>query len=64
MKKVFIFEIKKLLVPLAIYFGIMSILGFVIMLINYDLDWRDFSTLFGILHVIFNVWIGFYSIFL
>lgn len=48
MKKVFIFEIKKLLVPLAIYFGIMSILGFVIMLINYDLDWRDFSTLFGI----------------
>ena len=27
MKKVFIFEIKKLLVPLAIYFGVMTIIG-------------------------------------
>ncbi|MDE6408266.1 MAG: ABC-2 transporter permease [Anaeroplasmataceae bacterium] len=48
MKKVFIFEIKRLLIPLAVYLGIMIILGFAIMLTWYDLDWRNFTTLFGL----------------
>lgn len=47
MKKVFIFEIKKLLVPLAIYIGIMAILGCTIMLVSFNLSWESFSTLFG-----------------
>lgn len=47
MKKVFIFEIKKLLIPLAIYLGIMSIIGFTIMLTANSTYWTSFSFLYG-----------------
>lgn len=48
MKKIFIFEIKKLLVPLSIYFGIMTILGTTIMLVSNYLSWTSFMILFGV----------------
>ncbi|MDE5856203.1 MAG: ABC-2 transporter permease [Anaeroplasmataceae bacterium] len=48
MKKVFIFEIKKLLIPLAIYLGIMSIIGFTIMLTTYSVNWTNFTLLYGL----------------
>ncbi|MDE6656319.1 MAG: ABC-2 transporter permease, partial [Anaeroplasmataceae bacterium] len=48
MKKVFIFEIKKLLIPLSIYFGIMTILGCTIMLFSGDLHWISFANLYGV----------------
>ena len=46
MKKVFLFEIKKLIVPLSVYLAIMSILGFTIMLMS-TVDWTSFATLYG-----------------
>ncbi|MCM1130658.1 MAG: ABC-2 transporter permease [Roseburia sp.] len=48
MKKVFIFEMKKLLIPLVIYFGIMSIIGFTVILTSYSTVWRSFTLLYGL----------------
>ncbi|MDE6048003.1 MAG: hypothetical protein K2F56_05175 [Anaeroplasmataceae bacterium] len=48
MKKVFIFEIKKLLIPLAIYLIIMSILGCTILVFDYTVAWTHFTSLYGL----------------
>lgn len=47
MKKVYIFEIKKLFVLLAVYLGIMTILGAVIVLTIHGITWKVFSILLG-----------------
>ncbi len=47
MKKVYIFEVKRLLVPVSIYFGIMCILGFTVYLTSSGLYWRPFSQMLG-----------------
>lgn len=47
MKKVFMFEIKKLLIPLAIYLGIMTIIGFTVLTTANSINWLSLTLLYG-----------------